>query len=128
MPRYLRPRPRHNRPSWLAAGTWWKGWACAGIVTCHIPRNEKGEPIPGKTLPGALLAFKPIAPMPVWAEKSSNIAGLPGWTDEQAVNFLMTGITYNELPGRPPMPQYRSNQLDAEAIVAYLRSLAPSEK
>jgi mono/diheme cytochrome c family protein len=95
---------------------------------CHTPRNEKGEPIPGKTLQGALLAFKPITPMPVWAEKSSNIAGLPGWTDEQTVKFLMTGIAYNELPGRPPMPQYRLNQQDAEAIVAYLRSLALSEK
>jgi mono/diheme cytochrome c family protein len=95
---------------------------------CHTPRNEKGEPIPGKTLQGAVLAFQPIAPMPVWAEKSSNIAGLPGWTDEQAVKFLMTGIAYNELPGRPPMPQYRCNQQDAEAMVAYLRSLAPSEK
>jgi len=95
---------------------------------CHTPRNEKGEPVPGKTLQGAVLAFKPIAPMPVWADKSSNIAGLPGWTDEQAVKFLMTGIAYNELPGRPPMPQYRFNEQDAEAIVAYLRSLAPADK
>jgi mono/diheme cytochrome c family protein len=95
---------------------------------CHTPRNEKGEPILGKTLQGAVLAFKPITPMPVWAEKSSNIAGLPGWTDEQAVKFMMTGIAYNELPGRPPMPQYRFNQQDAEAIVAYLKSLAPADK
>jgi len=95
---------------------------------CHTPRNEKGEMIPGKTLRGAVLSFKPIAPMPVWADKAPNIAGLPGWTDEQAVKFLMTGIAYNELPGRPPMPQYRFNGQDAEAIVAYLRSLAPADK
>ncbi len=95
---------------------------------CHTPRDEKGEMIPGKTLRGAVLAFKPIAPMPVWADKTPNIAGLPGWTDEQAVKFLMTGIAYNELPGRPPMPQYRFNEQDAEAIVAYLRSLAPADK
>jgi hypothetical protein len=41
------------------------------------------------------------------------------------VKFLMTGMAYNNLPGRLPMPQYRFNQEDASAIVAYLRSLAP---
>jgi mono/diheme cytochrome c family protein len=95
---------------------------------CHTPRGEKGEPIPGKSLQGAVLGFKPIMPMPVWADKTPNIAGLPGWTDEQAVKFLMTGVAYNGLPGRPPMPQYRMNRQDAEAVVAYLRSLAPTDK
>ena len=65
--------------------------------------------------------------MPVWADKSPNIAGLPGWEDAAAVKFLMTGIAYNDLPGRPPMPQYRFNKEDATAIVAYLRSLDRSE-
>jgi hypothetical protein len=71
------------------------------------------------------LSFKPIVPIPVWADKTPNIAGLPGWEDKDAVKFLMTGMAYNSLPGRPPMPQYRFNQEDASAIVAYLRSLAP---
>ena len=93
---------------------------------CHTPHNEKGEPIREKWLEGAALPFKPIVPMPVWADKTPKIAGLPGWKDEDAVKFLMTGIAYNDLPGRPPMPQYRFNQQDASAIVAYLRSLAPS--
>jgi len=35
----------------------------------------------------------------------------------------MTGIAYNGLPGKPPMPQYRFNREDATAIVAYLKSL-----
>jgi hypothetical protein len=61
---------------------------------------------------------------PTWAEKSANIAGLTGWTDEQAEKFLMTGLAYNDLPARPPMPRYRFNREDAEAIVAYLRSPA----
>ncbi len=94
---------------------------------CHTPHNEKGEPIQDKTLQGSVLPFKPIVPIPVWADKTPKIAGLPGWKDEDAVKFLMTGIAYNDLPGRPPMPQYRFNQADASAIVAYLRSLAPTE-
>ena len=95
---------------------------------CHSPHDEKGEPIPGKEFKGATLVFKPTIPMPVWADKAPNIAGLPGWTDEAAVKFLMTGIAYNDLPARPPMPPYRLNKEDAEAVVAYLKSLAPADK
>jgi hypothetical protein len=91
------------------------------------PFNEKGEPIKEQWLQGATLSFKPTVPMPVWAEKSTAIAGLPGWEKDAAIKFLMTGIAYNGLPGRPPMPQYRFNQPDAEAIVAYLKSLPPGK-
>lgn len=90
---------------------------------CHTAHNEKGEPIKEQWLKGTLLPFKPTVPMPVWADNSVNIAGLPGWEHDAAVKFLMTGIAYNGLPARPPMPQYRYNQQDAEAIVAYLKSL-----
>jgi hypothetical protein len=94
---------------------------------CHTPHNEKGEPIKEQWLKGTELPFKPSVPMPVWADKSVNIAGLPGWEHDAAIKFLMTGIAYNGLPARPPMPQYRYNQQDAEAIVAYLKSLNPSK-
>jgi mono/diheme cytochrome c family protein len=94
---------------------------------CHTPHTEKGEPIREKLLRGSPLFFKPSVPMPVWADKAPNIAGLPGWKDKDAVKFLMTGLASNDLPGRPPMPQYRFNQEDAAAIVAYLRSMAPAE-
>ena len=94
---------------------------------CHTPHNEKGEPVKEQWLLGATLPFKPIVPMPVWAEKSTAIAGLPGWEKDTAIKFMMTGIAYNGLPARPPMPQYRFNQPDAEAIVAYLKSVAPGK-
>ncbi len=94
---------------------------------CHSPHNEKGEAINEQKLQGTTLPFKPSVPMPVWADKTPAIAGLPGWEKDAAIKFLMTGIAYNGLPGRPPMPQYRFNQPDAEAIVAYLKSLAPAK-
>lgn len=100
----------------------------AGCGDCHSPMDEKGVPVPGKEFMGAPLMFKPTVPMPMWADKSPNIAGLPGWETADAVKFLMTGIAYNGLPARPPMPQYRMNKEDAEAVVAYLRSLAPADK
>jgi mono/diheme cytochrome c family protein len=94
---------------------------------CHTPRNQKGEFIKEQYLKGTVLDFKPAAPVPVWADTSPNIAGLPGWEKDAAIKFLMTGIVSNGLPPRPPMPQYRFNQQDATAIVAYLQSLNPKE-
>jgi Cytochrome c len=91
---------------------------------CHTPRNDKGEPVKEQWLKGTTLDFKPIGPVPVWADKAPAIAGLPGWEKGAAIRFLMTGVAYNGLPGRPPMPQYRFNVQDAQAIVAYLKSLA----
>ena len=100
----------------------------ARCADCHSPVNEKGEPIPGKELRGGALTFKPVVPTPAWADKAPNIAGLRGWDEAAAVKFLMTGIAYNDLPARPPMPPYHLNRQDAEAIVAFLKSLSPVEK
>jgi hypothetical protein len=95
---------------------------------CHTQRSEKGEFITDQWLQGAIVPFKPIAPMPVWADKSPAIAGLAGWEKDAAIKFLMTGIACNGLPPRPPMPEYRFNRGDAEGVVAYLKSLAPEKK
>ena len=90
---------------------------------CHTPMNEKGEFVPGKWLQGKKLDFAATVPMPVWADTSPNIAGLPGWDREKAVQFFMTGLAPNGQPARPPMPMYKMNRADAEAVVAYLQSL-----
>jgi mono/diheme cytochrome c family protein len=95
---------------------------------CHSPMDDKGQPIAGKEFHGQTLPFKPSVPMPVWADKAPNIAGLRGWEEADAVKFLMTGIAYNDLPARPPMPQYRMNKEDAQAVVAFLKSLSPVAK
>ena len=94
--------------------------ACAD---CHTPMNEKGEPVKEQWLKGATLMFKPTVPVPGWADKSADIAGLPGWSKEAAIKFFMTGLGPSGAPARPPMPQYHYNQQDAAAIVAYLKSL-----
>jgi mono/diheme cytochrome c family protein len=90
---------------------------------CHTPMNEKGEYVQDKWLQGTKLPFGPLVPMPIWADTSVNIAGLPGWDHAQAVKLLMTGLAPNGQPPRPPMPQYHMNKTDAEAVVAYLVSL-----
>lgn len=90
---------------------------------CHTPFNDKGEFVQSEWLHGKKLEFASIVPMPVWADTSPNIAGLPGWDHEKAVQFFMTGLAPNGQPARPPMPQYKMNRADAEAVVAYLQSL-----
>jgi mono/diheme cytochrome c family protein len=90
---------------------------------CHTPRNEKGQFVKEQWLLGAELLFKATVPMP-WIAVAPPIAGLPTLTHDQAVHFLMTG----ERPGKPtvtpPMPEYRFSKADADAIAAYLKSLA----
>jgi len=95
----------------------------AGCPDCHTPMDEKGEFIQGKWLQGSKLTFAPTVPIPNWADTSPRIAGLPGWNHQKAVQLLMTGLAPNGQPARPPMPQYRMNRADAEAVVAYLESL-----
>lgn len=93
---------------------------------CHTPRDAKGEFDRSHWLQGAQIPFQPTVPMP-WAPASVYIAGLPTLTDQQAVTFLTKG----ELPGgrrpRPPMPEFRFDQRDAQDVVAYLRSLGKVE-
>ena len=98
-------------------------------IDCHSPRDERGEFIEGRHLTGASLAFKPTIEMP-WMPAAPRIAGLPaGYTAEEVVQFLMTGQRPHGLPSTlPPMPPYRMNREDAEATVAYLRTLPAGEE
>lgn len=97
----------------------------AMCADCHSPRGEKGLFIAGKEYTGSPLGFAPTVPMPAWADTAPLIAGLPNYTTEQAVKFLMTGERPTGVPVRPPMPEYRMSQADAEAVVAYLKSIKP---
>jgi mono/diheme cytochrome c family protein len=90
---------------------------------CHTPMDDKGQPVTEKWMEGAPLMFKPTVAMP-WADTSANIVGLPGWSTQDAVSFFMTGKYRGQEP-KPPMPDYHLTRRDAEAVIAYLKSLAP---
>ena len=92
---------------------------------CHSPRGEKGMFIAGREYTGSPLGFTPTVPMPAWAGEAPLIAGLPNYTTAQAVHFFMTGERPTGVPVRPPMPDYRFNEADAKALVAYLKSPTP---
>lgn len=94
----------------------------AMCADCHTPRDDKGQFDRAQWLQGNVLDFKPDHPMP-FAAVAVPIAGLPGFTDEQAVKFLETGIDVSGKLAMPPMPQFRFSHEDAVAVAAYLRSL-----
>ena len=89
---------------------------------CHSPRIEGGAFDPESPLAGSILGFAPLVEMP-WAPVAPPIAGLPSLTDEEAVVFFTTGRLPQDRKLNPPMPEYRFTQTEAEAVVAYLRSL-----
>lgn len=93
---------------------------------CHSPRLPTGEFDKSRWLQGSPLGFKPVAEMP-WMPIAPPLAGLPGYTDEQAIKFLTTGARPSGVPVLPPMPAYRFNKDEATAILAYLRGLKPAE-
>ena len=97
--------------------------AIGQCADCHTPFNAQGGFVMDKWLQGKKLEFAPLVPIPIWADTAPNIAGLPGWDTTKAVEFFMTGLAPNGLPARPPMPAYKMNHADAEAVVAYLQSL-----
>jgi mono/diheme cytochrome c family protein len=91
---------------------------------CHTPRDNDGNPDRGHWLQGAPVPFDPVKPDPNWPLTAPRIGGTPlPASDAGMVKLLTTGIWTNGEHLRPPMPQFRLDQSDAEAVVAYLKSL-----
>ena len=90
---------------------------------CHTPRTPDGDLDGSRWLQGAPVWFKPIQPVRDWAYSAPPLAGLPGFSDADAMKVLERGVGPNGYPVRPPMHDYHMNHDDAAAIVAYLRSL-----
>lgn len=93
---------------------------------CHTPRLPSGALDRSHWLEGSPLGFKPLVDMP-WAPYAPSIAGLPAYTDEQAIVFLTTGKRPAGVPALPPMPEYRFSTDEARDVLAYLRSLKPAQ-
>jgi mono/diheme cytochrome c family protein len=94
-----------------------------GCADCHSQRDQRGQIVAATHLMGATLPFAPTVPMPAWGATAPAIVDVPGYTDAQAVTLLMHGTKPDGQMPRPPMPQFRLNEEDARAVVAYLRSL-----
>lgn len=90
---------------------------------CHTPRTEGGEPDKGHWLGGGPTQLRPAYPSPYWTQIEPRIAGRPPGTDADFIKLLTTGIARTGSPPNPPMPPFRMTRADAEAVLAYLKSL-----
>ena len=65
----------------------------------------------------------PVRPIPNWADTVPPLAGLPSLTDAQVARVLEKGTGPEGEVLRPPMHIYHMHHADAQAIIAYLKSL-----
>jgi|HubBroStandDraft_6_1064221.scaffolds.fasta_scaffold85475_2 mono/diheme cytochrome c family protein len=91
---------------------------------CHTPRDANGGPDRAQSLKGAPVRWQPVKPDPNWPLTAPRIGGTPlPASDEDMIKLLTTGIWTTGAHLRAPMPQFRMDRSDAEAVVAYLKSL-----
>ncbi len=96
----------------------------AMCIQCHTPRDDKGQLLESERFRGAPIPVRRPPEFPrEWAIRAPTIAGLPEYTDAQAMRLLTEGIARTGAPPSPPMPPFRFEKADAEAVIAYLRSL-----
>jgi mono/diheme cytochrome c family protein len=94
---------------------------------CHSPLTESGELDKERWLKGAVLNFAPIKPVEGWHKTSPDLT--PGgrlwerWGEAGLTKYLVTGLNPRGGKADAPMPTYKMKQEDAEALVAYLKSL-----
>ena len=93
-------------------------------VQCHSPRDRAADIIAGRELTGGAIPFtSPFQKGPKWAFQAPSIKGLTGWSEQEAVRLLTSGKRRNGQAPRSPMPPFRMSAEDAQAVVAYLKSL-----
>jgi mono/diheme cytochrome c family protein len=94
---------------------------------CHTPRDNNGNPDRTRWLQGGPVPWLPAQPDSNWPLSAPRIGGTPPADDAAMVKLLTTGVwtTGNRL--RFPMPQFRMERADAEAVVVYLKSLTPQQ-
>lgn len=101
-----------------------------GCSDCHTPGTFLGKPDMDRYLGGSDVGFA-IPGLGVFPGRNltpDKQTGLGSWTDEQIIKAFTTGIRPDGRTLAPIMPYMALSQLtapDAQAIVAYLRSLKP---
>jgi len=90
---------------------------------CHTAYNQAGESETRNKLLGGPTTIQPTYAVPNWAIVEPRLAGRPPGTDEDFIRLLTTGIARTGAPPNPPMPRFHLTRADAEAVLAYLKSL-----
>lgn len=111
-----------NTPSQVAQGRYLVE-EVAKCSECHTPRDAEFHLDPSRWLQGASIWILPVHSVSNWAQFAPPLAGLPGLSDEQIQRVLEKGEAANGREIQPPMHRYHLTHADAQAVMAYLRSL-----
>jgi mono/diheme cytochrome c family protein len=95
--------------------------------TCHTPRYANGSLDRSQWLAGAPVPYQPSQASTDWPTVAPRIAGLPPASNDGMVTLLTTGIWTTGQQLRDPMPKFHMTKADAEAVVAYLKSIKTSK-
>lgn len=95
----------------------------AGCGYCHTPRDQDGNPDHSRWLEGGPVFYEPARPLQGWANTVPRLAGLPPGSDAELIKLLTTSVARTGKPPRWPMPRFYMTRTDAEAVVAYLKSI-----
>jgi|SRR5580658_1219688 mono/diheme cytochrome c family protein len=90
---------------------------------CHTPRDSSGNLDRARWLQGGSVPYMPAKPDSDWPINAPRIGGTPPASDADMIKLLTTGIWTNGSRLRLPMPQFRMERSDAEAVVAYLKTV-----
>jgi len=90
---------------------------------CHTPRDANGNLDESRRLQGASIWIVPVHKTINWSNRAPALAGFEEFTEAQGQAILEKGIGPNGLEIQPPMHIYPMNHADAQAVIAYLRSL-----
>lgn len=94
---------------------------------CHTPKTDAGDLDTAKMLKGAKLNIAPIATIAGWHAASPDLTSTSAlwqrWGDDGMMKFLETAKNPRGGKAGAPMPAYTMRHEDADAIVAYLKSL-----
>jgi mono/diheme cytochrome c family protein len=95
----------------------------AGCGYCHTPRDQDGNPDHSRWLEGAPVFYEPARAVQGWAITAPRLAGLPPGSDAELIKLLTTSVARSGKTPLWPMPRFYMTRADAEAVVAYLKSI-----
>jgi mono/diheme cytochrome c family protein len=93
--------------------------------TCHTPRTADGQMNQSQWLQGGPIIYLPANPTPNWPLYEPRIGGTLPTSEANMITLLTTAVWTDGKELRDPMPKFHMNRADAEAVVAYLKSIRP---